>query len=77
MQTSGLCAYRELLVEHYRKRIHSMESGEPCRGFEPGITKGIDDYKVESWSSEYPNIDLRHGNNLTTGRFYELSRDIK
>jgi hypothetical protein len=51
-QTSGLCAYRELLVEHYRKRIAKVEQnaidllakGEPVKndgfsrhmGFEPG-----------------------------------------
>lgn len=51
-QTSGLCAYRELLVEHYRKRIAKCEqnardiasTGQPVKndgfsrhmGFEPG-----------------------------------------
>jgi hypothetical protein len=51
-QTSGLCAYRDLLVEHYRKRIAKVEQnardliakGEPVKndgfsrhmGFEPG-----------------------------------------
>src|SRR5688572_15068308 len=51
-QTSGLCAYRSLLVEHYRKRVAKVEQnardliarGEPVKndgysrhmGFEPG-----------------------------------------
>ena len=71
-QTSGLCAYRELLVRHYRSRIDGMESGDPCRGFEPGISLGIDSYKAESWKTKHPNIDLRHDHNLTYGRFQEL-----
>lgn len=37
-QVSGLCAYRELLLEHYRKRVETVESklkeyGEDTKGF--------------------------------------------
>jgi hypothetical protein len=73
-QTSGLCAYRELLLEHYRKRVDIVEEIGFSRkmGFEPG-THGrgerVDDYKSENWESEYPNIDIRHDKNLTPSRW--------
>lgn len=41
-------------------------------GFEPGThnrAEKIDNYKAERYQSEYPNIDLRHGNNLTASRW--------
>jgi glycosyltransferase involved in cell wall biosynthesis len=73
-QTSGLCAYRELLLEHYRKRVQLVEqSGYSSKmGFEPGThnrEERVDDTKAEAWMSEYPNIDIRHGNNLTPSRW--------
>ncbi|MCG7854129.1 MAG: hypothetical protein MIO92_16560 [Methanosarcinaceae archaeon] len=77
-QTSGLCAYRDLLVEHYRRRVERAEREGPLShmgGFEPGVSfypKGVDNHRAESWISECPNIDIRHTNNLTLGRFMEL-----
>jgi len=87
-QTSGLCAYKELLVEHYRKRIamvlrnqaDAIENGEKYKndgfnrrmGFEPGThayPRGVDNYVAESWVSKFPNIDIRHGDNLTPSRW--------
>jgi hypothetical protein len=73
-QTSGLCAYRELLIGHYRKRIDMVErSGFNRRmGFEPGThnrAERVDDYKAEAWMSEYPNLDIRHNKNLTPSRW--------
>jgi hypothetical protein len=73
-QLSGLCAYRDLLIEHYRKRVEIVEkNGFTMRtGFEPGTNsrkERIDDYKAESWRSEYPIIDLRHEHNLTKSRW--------
>jgi hypothetical protein len=73
--TSGLCAYRELLVEHYRKRVAMVESAGHFTykmGFEPGThnrAERVDDSKSDTWLSEYPNIDLRHGQNLTPSRW--------
>ena len=72
-QTSGLCAYRELLVKHYKKRVELVEQNgySAEMGYEPG-THGrngrVDDYESESWESEFPNIDIRHLDNLTTSR---------
>lgn len=73
-QTSGLCAYRDLLLEHYRKRLEIVERDDFTRrmGFEPG-THGrearVDDYKAESWESECANIDIRHEKTLTPSRW--------
>ena len=72
-QTAGLCAYRKLLVKHYRKRVAMLEKDRNTyMYFEPGLAKNIDSYETESWESENPNIDIRHSNNLTSGRFMEL-----
>lgn len=73
-QTSGLCAYRDLLLEHYRKRVQLVEKHGFSRkmGFEPGThsrSERVDDHKAESWMSEYPNIDIRHNKNLTPSRW--------
>ena len=73
-QTSGLCAYRNLLLEHYRKRVERVEKTgyDHNMGYEPGchhLPLGVDNYNTETWESEYPNVDIRHGNNLTANRF--------
>jgi len=74
-QTSGLCANRQLLVAHYRARIARVEREGFSRrmGFEPGTRQirhgGIDDHGHESWMSAIPNIDIRHGHNLTQTRW--------
>lgn len=73
-QTSGLCANRELLVEHYRKRVELVEKNGFSRtmGFEPGThgrSARVDDLRSGIWRSEFPNVDLRHGQNLTASRW--------
>jgi hypothetical protein len=87
-QTSGLCAYRDLLVEHYRRRVAKVEQnardlrekGLPVRrdgysrhmGFEPGChaePRGVDNYPAKDWMSPEPNLDIRHGHNLTPNRW--------
>lgn len=84
-QTSGLCAYRRLLLEHYRKRVANTEEALARlgntrqfrnwirrQGFEPGThhrSERVDDYKSESWQSEAPIVDIRHGKNLTPSRW--------
>jgi ribosomal protein L37E len=87
-QTSGLCADRELLIEHYRKRIakceqnaaHLHAQGLPVKndgfsrrmGFEPGChvyPRGVDSFPALEWMSEAPNVDIRHGKNLTPSRW--------
>ena len=41
-------------------------------GFEPashGRKERIDDLKSDTWVSEHPNIDIKHGKNLTSARW--------
>lgn len=87
-QVSGICVYRDLAIQHYKKRIKLLEDyinpnskvGEGfsfdqyvrAMGFEPGThnrPERVDDLKSESWFSEFPNVDIRHDNNLTASRW--------
>lgn len=73
-QTSGLCADRQLLIEHYRARIAKCESEGFTRamGFEPGChrpPRGVDNFPAVRWMSPFPNVDIRHGKNLTESRW--------
>jgi hypothetical protein len=61
-QVSGLCGYREHLLEFYRKRVQEVEKGGFNHSYEPG---GRNKSQYEVWNSAYPNIDVRHDNNLT------------
>jgi hypothetical protein len=72
---SQLVAYRETLLTHYRARIARIEAeGHYSRsiGHEPGLhraPRGIDKLPALSFCSAYPNIDIRHGGNLTKSRW--------
>jgi len=73
-QVSGICCYRELAIKHYRKRLELVQkNGFSLKmGYEPGThnrPERVDDYKSESWKSKYPNIDFRHGSNLSPTRW--------
>lgn len=73
-QTSGLVACRELLLGHYRERVRRVRAEGFSRnmGFEPGThgrKERVDDFKAESYFSEGPNVDIRHGKNLTPSRW--------
>ena len=73
-QTSGLCADRALLVAHYRARVAHVEAHgfERNLGFEPGTNRrssALDPHGAETWWSAGPNIDIRHGVNLTKSRW--------
>jgi glycosyltransferase involved in cell wall biosynthesis len=73
-QLSGLCAYRETLLTHYRKRVDLIEKVGFSRkmGFEPGThrrSERVDDLTSDSWMSTFPNIDIRHSTNLTPSRW--------
>jgi len=73
-QTSGLCAYRDLLIQHYRERIKRVEEEgySNAMGYEPGThsrSERVDDFNSEVWNSTEPNYDIRHGNNLTPTRW--------
>ena len=74
-QTSGLCASRALLIEHYEKRLAAIEQAGGYHretGYEPGTNRwslSVDPHGSEHWMSAYPNLDLRHGKNLSKTRW--------
>lgn len=74
-QVSGCCAYRTLLLEHYQKRVARIlaEGKFDLKiGYEPGchqFPRGIDDRKAARWMSPFPNVDIRHGHNITKTRW--------
>ena len=64
---SQLCASRQLLINHFIKRFKVIANGQRAYGYEPGTgqSKRVDGVDWENWESEYPNIDIRHGENWT------------
>ena len=73
-QVSGLCAYRDLLIGHYIAKIKKVEEEGFTRrlGFEPGNHKkprGACNFKSESFFTEKPLVDIRHGQNVSGVRF--------
>jgi glycosyltransferase involved in cell wall biosynthesis len=73
-QTSGLVAYRDLLLAHYRKRVAHVEAhGYDHRlGYEPGnhpMPRGLDNFPSVRYMSAVPNVDIRHNHNLTMSRW--------
>lgn len=61
-QVSGLVAYREHLLEHYRSKLDEILKKGFNRSYEPG---GRDESKYETWESSIPYIDIRHGKTMT------------
>lgn len=74
-QLSGLVAYRDVLIDHFRERVRRVNEEGFTRqnGFEPGTRKlrhgGYDDREAFAYSSKLPNIDIRHGENATQSRW--------
>jgi glycosyltransferase involved in cell wall biosynthesis len=72
-QVCGLCAYRDLLVGHYRRKVAQVEKEGFSRvmGFEPGKRRhgGVDNIEIRNWESPHPYIDIKHGRNLTGFRW--------
>lgn len=80
-QVSGICVYRETAVKHYQKRVKIVEEMAKKLpdeiefntfirriGFEPGThnrKERVDLLESEGWKSEFPNVDIRHGKNLS------------
>ena len=75
---SGLCAPRDMVINYYKTKLqyaeeHNLENGRNPGwarklGHEPGKSRrrgGLLDEKMDTWKSKYPNIDIRHGRNLT------------
>jgi len=68
-QVSGCCAYRQLLIDFYSKKVSQCEEEGLDRHFEPGLKQRVGSNKVENWKSEFPNIDIRHDKNLTKSKW--------
>jgi hypothetical protein len=71
---SQLCAYKELLVKHFKERVRRIEAEgfSNAMGYEPGThnrKERVDDYKAEAWRSPFPSIDIRHESNATASRW--------
>jgi hypothetical protein len=67
--TSGFFGERLVLLDHFRRKLALVrQNGWSQReiGYEPGK---IDDTPTVDFQSEWPNIDIKHGANITAGRF--------
>lgn len=74
-QVSGICANRQLLLDHYRRRVELIEANGRVfdvkrMAYEPGTRGKFGDEKIANWESEFPNLDITgHGKTLTTPHF--------
>ena len=73
-QLSGLCVYREAAITHFRERYERLQNEEFTRnmGFEPfthGRVQWKNQFKLGTWMSPTPNIDIRFGVNSTGMRW--------
>ncbi len=69
---SQLCAYRELLLGHYRRKIAEVEQRGFDRHYEPGSRghrQSGDGLVSEHWNSAFPNIDIKHESNLVYAKW--------
>ena len=68
-QVSGLCAPREMLVDYYSQRIEQIQRAGFNGHYEPGLRQSVGSQRVEDRRSTYPNLDVRHGHNLTASKW--------
>lgn len=83
-QLSGLCVYRETALKHFRERyemtekaFNELDETEFNRfvrnmGFEPmthGRIAWQNKFEHDTWKSEAPNVDIKHGGNATGQRW--------
>lgn len=67
-QVSGLVVYRDLAIEYYKERVKFVEENgwNNKLGYEPG---GRNTNLTVGWKSKYPNVDYKHGNNLSKNKW--------
>jgi hypothetical protein len=63
-QVSGICVYRLLAIDYYKKRIEQFNAGKFDRKFEPMSGMGSVDY-----FAKYPDLDIRHAGTLTKSKW--------
>lgn len=83
-QLSGLCVYKEAALTHFRERYEMAEKASKeldegefnsyirHMGFEPfthGRIQWKNQFKQDTWMSDYPNVDIKHGANATGQRW--------
>lgn len=75
-QVSGLCAYRDILIDYFRNRVRMIESGEigGRRHFEPGgryrdAYQKLTSCGFDTWYSDVPYVDIRHEGTVTRNIF--------
>jgi hypothetical protein len=73
-QLSGLCAWRDQLITHFKERVALVEKEGFSRkmGFEPfthNRIKWTNKFSLGTWKSEFPNVDIKHGQNATGQRW--------
>src|SRR3990167_2102144 len=73
-QLSGLCVWRDAAITHFRERYERFSKEEFTRqtGFEPFTHHRVswkNEFKMDTWKSEYPNVDIRFGVNSTGMRW--------
>jgi hypothetical protein len=72
--------YQKRIAKIEQNARDMIARGEPVHrdgfsqhmGYEPGChmpPRGVDNYGAERWMSRYPNLDVRHGKNLTASRW--------
>lgn len=63
-QVSGMCAYRDKLIEYYKYRIATFDKDNFDRKFEPYSGE-----QSAQWKAARPHIDIRHERNLTYNKW--------
>lgn len=68
-QVSGLCAYRETLLDFYTQRVAQLDREGANRHYEPGLKQSVGCMNVQNRLSAYPNLCIRHDKNLTKSKW--------
>ncbi|MCR4324159.1 MAG: glycosyltransferase [Candidatus Curtissbacteria bacterium] len=83
-QLSGMCVFRDAALTHYRERFKLIEEKERelsteefnrfirHMGHEPfthGRIEWKNQFKHDTWKSDLPNVDIKHGANATGQRW--------
>jgi len=66
--------YRDIAIKHYRERVELVEKEGYSNhiGFEPMThdrVKWKNFYPFDAFASAFPNVDIKHGKNLTPARW--------
>jgi hypothetical protein len=68
-QMSGLCAYRDVLLDYFTQRTAQLEREGSNRHYEPGLKQSVGCQNVENHLSMFPNLCIRHDRNLTKSKW--------